>query len=240
MTSSSVAEIGALGAGPSSSVPEALPAAKPECVRERGDAASAVAEAEAIRALYRRLARSQLVSLLLGAAMLVCLAQSLLSATSPEMPAIGYIDSHSRGYRVYPIRGPLRPGPWIRSWAENTILAAYSVDYLNYRAEFTRIRRRFTASGWASFAAAFKGSGDFQRLLTGRLVSNAQAQGPPVLRTENRDRYVIQFPMVVTFANDNEAVRRRLMLTVFVRAVSIARHPEGFAVSRVTAKGRIR
>lgn len=196
-------------------------------------------EIDEVRQLYRRLLRSQLVTLVLGLVLVLCFVQAASRVLDPVVPQIRYVSDAGTGYPVEPIRGPLHPGPWVRTWAENTILAAYSVDYLNYRAEFTHIRPRFTASGWASFAAAFKGSGDFQRLLKGRLVSNAQAQGPPVLRNETRDRYVIQFPMVDTFANDNETVTRRLMVTVFVRPAAIERHREGFAIYRVMTGARV-
>lgn len=219
-----------------------LPQARSATAGPGGEAAPANRvhpEIDEVRQLYRRLLRSQLVTLVLGLVLVLCFVQAAFRVLDPVVPQIRYVSDAGTGYPVEPIRGPLHPGPWVRTWAENTILAAYSVDYLNYRAEFTHIRPRFTASGWASFAAAFKGSGDFQRLLKGRLVSNAQAQGPPVLRNETRDRYVIQFPMVDTFANDNETVTRRLMVTVFVRPAAIERHREGFAIYRVMTGARV-
>lgn len=237
MSSASIADPSDVGP-PEPALPEARAAAAGPSA-ETAPADQVRPEIDEVRHLYRRLLRSEVVTLVLGLVLILCFAQTASRTLDPVAPRVRYVSDTGRGYPVEPIRGPLHPGPWIRTWAENAILAAYSVDYLNYRAEFTHIRPRFTASGWASFAAAFKGSGDFQRLLKGRLVSNAQAQGPPVLRNETRDRYVIQFPMVDTFANDNETVTRRLMVTVFVRPAAIERHREGFAIYRVMTGARV-
>lgn len=209
-----------------------LPSSSGSRVRSRPEAGSP-------EDLFSRLLWAQTVSLGLSLAMIVCLIQSVVRVIDPPRPHITYTSGHGEEYPVYPLREPVLAGSWVTQWAEAAVLQAYAVDFAAYNSEFYNASRRFTRRGWLSFRHSFIVTGDFEKLVQGRLVGSAQAQAPPVVMAvdhmDGRYAWHIQFPLVATYQNGNDRVPEQLMVDVTVVRVPIADHPDGMAIDRIEA-----
>ena len=190
--------------------------------------------------LYGRLLKAQMMTLCLTMAAILCGVDAVYDTLRPPLPNIWYTDGNQDDmYRVFPLSQPVLAADWITKWAEAATLQAYAVDFVNYRAEFTAAEKNFTPRGWASFAQSFINSGNLKKLISARLVGSAQAQAPPIVKSvsivKGSYSFVVEFPLVATYQNDNERVTEQLMVDVYVVHVSVFQHPDGIAIDHIIA-----
>lgn len=223
------------------SAPEGADSAQPPVLTPVIAESAAVAPGKAqdadSAALYARLLHALQRSFILGLCVLGCLALSIWRVAHPPMPSIIYRGTDGISYPVVPLREPVLSSRYVTHWTQRAVLQAYSIDFKNYRAQFTRARRHFDEVGWQSFRHAFLKSGNFKKLLRAKLISSAQVVSPPVIRNlirlHGHFTYEIQFPIVVSYENSNDVVPDHLIVTVWVERVPIARHPAGIAIHRM-------
>jgi intracellular multiplication protein IcmL len=188
---------------------------------------------------YRRLLKSQILSLYLTIAAVLCGADAVYMTLRPPQPSIWYTDGSQVEYRVFPLSQPVLAADWITKWTEAAVLQAYGINFVDYRAQFTADRRNFTDRGWASFRDSFINSGNLKKLISARLVGSAQAQAPPVVKSvsivNGAYSFLVEFPLVATYQNDNQQVTEHLMVDVYVVHVSVFDHPDGIAIDHIIA-----
>lgn len=204
------------------------------------DAAVAVAAEDATVRLYRRLVRAFVVSVVeAGFALLFLISQAPALATRPA-PSIDLI-TRTGAVAVAPLRNLAMTEHFIAGWAARTLVDAYAINPIDYQAVLTKVRQRFTAAAWTSFAASYKAGGeksDLHKLLTEDLTGFAQLTADPVVvhRTFGPEAtFTVAFPMIVTWQNANGLVSRRFDVRVVVRRAALARHPSGLAIRKFTA-----
>ena len=124
-------------------------------------------------------------------------------------------------------------------WTVNSIVAVYNVDFKNYRDQLSKASEHFTVSGWNSFGTAFINSGNLQKLKDARLVGSAQPERAAVIVHKaiigDRLTWEIQFPLLVSYENENETHTQHLMVTALVVRTIETDHPDGIAIEQVNA-----
>lgn len=139
--------------------------------------------------------------------------------------------------RLYPLNDPIYAQSRIFQFAVDATDEAYSVNFVNYRQEFTKVSRKFTPAGWQSFAASFIKNHDFERMKYYSLVGSAVPVAGPTIKQQGvvgyRYTWVLRFPMVVTYRNERRHYTEKRMMTVDVVRASLFHHPSGLAISQI-------
>lgn len=139
--------------------------------------------------------------------------------------------------RLYPLNQAIYAQSRVFRFAVDATDQAYSVNFVNYRAQFTRVSKKFTPAGWQAFAASFIKEHDFERMKFYDLVGSAVPTAGPAIEKQgvvgNRYTWILQFPMVVTYRNEERHYTETRMMTVDVVRASLFHHPSGLAISQI-------
>ncbi|MGC9271678.1 DotI/IcmL family type IV secretion protein [Acidiphilium sp.] len=196
-----------------------------------------------IVALYQRLVHWTWVSIIQGCTafpLLAIAAPALVARPVPPIEVIGRAGT----FTVTPLRNLAMSETFIADWAACTITAAYAVNPVDFQTILTKVRRRFTAAAWRSFAASYKAGGDasdLHKLLKEQLTGFAQTTADPVVVHRgfgHNATFTVAFPLIVTWQNANGLVSRRYDVRVVVRRASVRRHHSGLAIEKFTAESK--
>lgn len=189
--------------------------------------------------MQRLLRRSFLLNAVQGGAVLALIGNMIWADTHPSPSHYFYTDGHGTPREVYPLDAPVMSEADLEVWTVNTVVAVYTVDFKNYRDQLSKASEHFTVEGWRSFGLAFIRSGNLQKLKEARLVASAQPERAAVIVHEgvigDRMTWQIQFPLLVTYENENETHTEHLMVTALVVRTPDRTHPDGVAIEQVNA-----
>jgi intracellular multiplication protein IcmL len=200
-------------------------------------------------AINRRLSDPEFTQALLRRSFLVHGIQSLATIgligdiawrdANPPRPHYFYTDGNGAPREVYPLDYPVMSDADVAVWTVNSVVAAYTIDFANYRDQLSSASQHFTIAAWRSFGTAFINSGNFEKLKEARLVSSAQPERAALIVHKaiigDRLTWEIQFPMLVTYENENETNTEHLMVTVLIVRTSETDHPDGIAIEQLNA-----
>lgn len=101
----------------------------------------------------------------------------------------------------------------LTEYAKDTVVEAYTYDYVNYRAAINDVsNRRFTDAGRRRYLASLQDSGNLERVIKGRLILRTMATRTPQLEEEGRRglrRYwVVVVPVAIEFYSGGEGQPR--------------------------------
>lgn len=185
------------------------------------------------------LRRSFFLNAVLGVGVLALIGNSIWMTTHPPRPHYFYTDGEGTPRQIYPLDDPVMSEADLENWTVNSIVAVYTIDFKNYRNQLSEASEHFTVAGWNSFGAAFIQSGNLEKLKEARLVASAQPEQAAVIVHEgvigNTMTWEIQFPLLVTYENENETNTEHLMVTAIVVRTSDTDHPDGVAIAQVNA-----
>ena len=151
-----------------------------------------------------------------------------------------YTDGRGTPYEIHPLDGPVMSDAKLKQWAVESVIAAFSVDFKNYAAQFSKASERFSNRGWGEFSTAFIQTGNFEKLKQARLLSSAQPERAALMRerptvVDGRLTYRIEFPMLVTYENENQLVNQHLAVSVVVVRTPENEHADGIAIDQINA-----
>lgn len=139
--------------------------------------------------------------------------------------------------QLFPLNQAIYAQSRVFRFATDATDAAYSVNFVDYRQQFTRVSRKFTPQGWQSFAASFIKAHDFERMQYYDLVGSAVPTAGPTIKQQGivgyRYTWVLRFPIVVTYRNETRHYTEKRMMTVYVVRASLFQHPSGLAISQI-------
>ena len=155
----------------------------------------------------------------------------------PPQPQFFYTDGHGTPYEVTPLNEPVMSDAEVLSWTVQSIIAAYSVNFASYRETLSKAASHFSNEGWNNFGADFIKTGNLDQIKRARLTVTAQPeQAATVLDhplTNGSYAYKIQFPMIVTYTNENQKITQHLMVNALVVRSIVTSHPDGMVIDRI-------
>lgn len=185
------------------------------------------------------LRRSFFLNTILGIGVVGLIGNAIWVDTHPPRPHYFYTDGEGTPREIYPLDYPVMTDAKLEDWTVNSIVAVYTIDFKNYRDQLSKASQHFTIAGWNSFGTAFIQSGNLQKLKDARLVASAQPQQAAVIVHQgiigDTMTWQIQFPLLVTYENENESHTEHLMVTAIVVRTLDTAHPDGVAIAQVNA-----
>ncbi len=185
------------------------------------------------------LRRSFLVQSVLAVGIVGLVADRIWMSHHPPQPKFFYTDGKGTPYEIQPLDAPVMAEADLLIWTTRSIVAAYTVNFSEYRDQLSRAAAHFTIRGWNSFGAAFIRTGNFEKLKSARLVATAVPEKAATIRERavigGVLTYKIELPLLVTYENENNSPSQHLLVTVLVVRAIETRHPDGIAIDQINA-----
>ncbi len=185
------------------------------------------------------LRRSFLVQSVLAAGIVGLVADRIWMSHHPPQPKFFYTDGKGTPYEIQPLDAPVMAEADLLTWTTRSIVAAYTVNFSEYRDQLSRAAAHFTIRGWNSFGAAFIRTGNFEKLKAARLVATAVPEKAATIRERavigGVLTYKIELPLLVTYENENNSPSQHLLVTVLVVRAIETQHPDGIAIDQINA-----
>jgi intracellular multiplication protein IcmL len=157
----------------------------------------------------------------------------------PPQPRYFLVDGKNPPRPVVGLDSPIVDDSELLEWTVQTALAPYNVNYHDYPQQLNTASRRFSVPGWNSFASSYIQNGNFAEMKRARLLCYAQAQRAAVIRQSTivggALAYYIQFPIVQTCENTNQASTQNMVLTALVVRTNSDDHPDGLLIHQLVA-----
>ncbi len=154
----------------------------------------------------------------------------------PPMPKYFATSINGRITPLTPMNEPNQSDSSILQWANQAAIAAFSYNFVNYRAELQSASGYFTADGWENFLSALKDSNNLASVRAKKLVVSAVATSAPVFLQKGlvngRYSWRVQMPVLVTYQSASEFTQQNLTVTMLVTRVSTLNSPRGIGIAQ--------
>jgi intracellular multiplication protein IcmL len=201
---------------------------------------------------YRRLYLVALAAFGVSVVLITMLALILYYIVkNPPHPLYFATDDVSRLLELIPLDQPNMSTDEVSDWAVSSVEAAYTYDYVNYRAELQDAQKYFTTAGWRDYMKALDLSKNLLALTERRMIVSAHAIEKPKLIKEGvlqtlRDgvyvpcrAYRFQMPVLVTYwlppYNAKSKFSNALTVEVVVQRQPILQSYKGLGVLQIIA-----
>ncbi len=185
------------------------------------------------------LRRSFMVQGVMGVAIVGLVADRIWIGHHPPAPHYFYTNGRGTPYEMVPLDAPVMSDAELLTWTVNSVVAAYTVNFKEYRDQLSKAAAHFTIRGWNSFGTAFVKTGNFEEIKRARLVATAQPERAATIRDRavigGQLTYKIELPLIVTYENENSANSAHLLVTLLVVREIETAHPDGVAIAQINA-----
>lgn len=182
----------------------------------------------------------------LSAALALALAASLIHDVivwqNPPKPQFFFVDGRNPPRPAVALDSPIVDDVQLLQWTVHAVLQTYSVDYHNYPKQLNDAGLDYSEQGWSTFAQSYIKAGNFEQMKKARLLCYAQAQRAATIPSteiiSGRLAYHVEFPMVQTCENTQQASTQLMMISALVVRTDDQRHPDGLVIERLVATPR--
>lgn len=188
---------------------------------------------------YRRLYHLALATFALFIIIIACLSGLLFYIVSnPSQPIYFATDAISRLMKFVPLDRPNMSAEDVGKWAAESVEAAYSYDYVNYRSELQNAQKYFTNYGWRNYMKALQASNNLVALTQRQMIVRAKIIETPKLTKQGvlsgRYAYRFEMPVLVTYLlppyDANSRFSNALNVTVLLRREPVLQSYQGLGV----------
>ena len=146
-------------------------------------------------------------------------------------PAPKYFATSING-RITPLFGLNEPN----QWSNQAAIAAFTYNFVNYRAELQASSGFFTSVGWTQFLTALESSNNLDAVKAKKLIVSAVATRAPIILQKGvlNGRYAwrVQMPILVTYQSASEFSQQNNVVTMLITRVSTLNSPRGIGISQ--------
>jgi len=161
---------------------------------------------------------------------------------NPPTPKYFIVDGEHAPRPVAPLDSPIVSDAQLLDWTVKWASAPYNVNYHDYPEELNTAGRHFTLNGWRTFAESYIKSGNYEAMKQGLMLCFAQALRAAVIvdtkLISGALAYRIQFPIVQTCQNTQQANTQKMILTALVVRTNDEDHRDGIAIDQLVAEAR--
>lgn len=182
---------------------------------------------------YRRV-----LAILLFALMIIFLLVGALVYVVTHPPAPKYFATNTSGRIVplVPLDQPNLSTASLLQWANTAAVAAFTYNFVNFRAELQAASEFFTPEGWQAYLESLRTSNNLVAVRAKQLVVSAVATGAPVITQQGvvggRYTWQVQMPMLVTYESPSQVTQQSLMVNMVITRVSTLDSPRGIGIAQ--------
>jgi len=185
---------------------------------------------------YRRVLAVLLIMVLVN----VCLVAVIIYQLTHPTPSQYFATSaEGRVIPLHPLSQPVVTQSALLQWAARAAVAAYTYNFVDYRAQLQEASDYFTPQGWSNFEDALKGSRNLETVLARKLVVTAVPTGAPIILDQapinGRYAWKVQMPILVTYQSASTTYQQPLVVSMLITRVPDIDRPDGIAIAQFVA-----
>lgn len=182
---------------------------------------------------YRRI----LLVLLFSMVVNICLGAVLAyMIANPPKPRYFATSINGRITPLFPLNEPNQSDSAVLQWANQAAIAAFSYNFVNYRAELQAASGFFTGPGWKQFLDALQSSNNLDAIKAKKLIVSAVATRAPIILRKGvlngSYSWRVQMPVLVTYQSASQFSQQNNIVTMLIRRVSTLNSPRGIGISQ--------
>ncbi|MBM93919.1 MAG: type IV secretion protein DotI [Legionellales bacterium] len=184
--------------------------------------------------------RAQLLCLIL--AVIIVIETIALSWVNTRPPQVQYFATDPEGKltKMHPLNQPLLSQEALLSWANQSIVSAYTYNFVDYRKQLQTLSSLFTPDGWKQFQAALVRTRNLETVIAKQLVTTAVATGAPIIEDQRvingRYSWRISMPILVKYQSSSQNYSQSLVVRIIVQRVPVYTNPKGIAIVQFIAQ----
>jgi intracellular multiplication protein IcmL len=179
---------------------------------------------------------------LIGVAVLSWMLAYLIE--NPPHPLYFAADTAGRLIKEIPLSEPSMTVEEVTAWAVEAVQAAYSYDYINYRAELQRAQRYFTDYGWRKYMEGLTKSNNLVALTQRSFIQIGTIVQQPQLITQGHmgTVYAYQFriPVLMTYwgppYDESTKIYNPLIVTLTIQRRNVFESYKGLGIIQMNAE----
>lgn len=149
-------------------------------------------------------------------------------------------DAQGRITRLHPLSQPLVSKEALLSWVNQSIVRAYTYNFVSYRKQLQALSDMFTPEGWTQFQAALVRTRNLETVIAQQLVATAVATGAPVIEDQRviagRYSWRVSMPVLVKYQSSGKNYSQSLVVRVIVQRVPVYTNPKGISIVQFIAQ----
>ncbi len=163
----------------------------------------------------------------------------------PTHPLYFVTDQAGRLVKNMPLTVPNSPVDDVANWTVKAVEAAYTYDFVNYRAQFQSAQKYFTDYGWRNYMQALKLSNNLLALTDHKYVVIAKVVNKPTLIKQgilgDAFAWKFQMPVLVTYLSPpytdgpKSKISNALTVTVIVQRQNVLQNYQGLGIIQLIA-----
>lgn len=186
---------------------------------------------------YRDGQRKMMLILMISALTNIILAAMLIFVIRhPPMPKYFATSINGRITPLFALNEPNQSDSAVLQWANQAAIAAFTYNFVNYRAELQASSGFFTAEGWTQFLNALQDSNNLEAVKAKKLIVSAVATRAPIILQKGmlNGRYAwrVQMPILVTYQSASEFTQQSSVVTMLITRVSTLNSPRGIGIAQ--------
>lgn len=172
-----------------------------------------------------------IIGLLVGALIYV--------VTHPPAPKYFATDTSGRILPLVPLDQPDLSTAALLQWANTAAVAAFTYNFVDYRAQLQAASEFFTPEGWQAYLESIQSSNNLAAVKAKNLVVSAVATGAPIVLqhgvVDGRYTWQVQMPLLVTYQSASQVTPQSLMVNMVITRVSALDSPRGIGIAQFIA-----
>ncbi len=189
-------------------------------------------------AFYRDGYRLLLKIALIEAFAIIVLVASLTATVLSFEPKHTFFATTADGriINIIPLNEPFQSRNNVIAWAADVTKRVMEFGFHDYRKRLQDVSSNFTANGWETFTKALEQSRILEAVEARKLVVTAQVNQAPQLLEEGVVngvyRWILRFPVTISFQGEQPPQPMRVNLTLVVVRVSTLQTPNGIGIEQ--------
>ena len=188
---------------------------------------------------YEAMSRKLLkLCLLLLLTLLLSLGGLLTLALREKQPVYFGVNQEMQIMPMYPLSEPLYTDAALTSWAAQTAIAIFNLDFLHWREQLAQSRSAFTKKAYLGFRRSLKDEGHLRILSQYRALMHGIIAGMPVIVAkgllDERMTWEVEVPFELAFeTSDRVLSRQSFLISMRIQRVSTAQYVKGIAICQM-------
>lgn len=161
---------------------------------------------------------------------------------NPTRPVYFLADSVGRLMQEIPVTVPGMSTDAVTAWTVDAVEAAYSYNFMNYRAQLQDAEKYFTEYGWRNYMTGLTASNNLLALTERKMIFIARVTDKPKLINEGvlggAYAWKFQMPLLVNFLEtpyDKPTFSNAYIVTVIVQRQKLLQSYKGLAIVQMIA-----
>ena len=139
-----------------------------------------------------------------------------------------------------PMASPHVANTVVLSWANESMVTAFSYDFANYNTSFQLASNYFTPTGWLELDTRHKELQDLQQVIEKKLTMSAVASGPAKLISQGPVNgvysWLVEAPYLLIASDATHEMRRNILVRSLIVRSDPDVHYRGLAIDKIAIR----